>query len=151
MQTQKSLDEFKNEPFTDYSKPENAEAMKAAIERVKSELGREYPIIINGVKIELPNKFSSVNPAKKAEVVGIFSDADEDAEYLVGKAIDSATVAFETWRYVAPAERAEYLFKAATIIRDRKHYYSAWMCFETGKTWAEADGDTAEAIDFLEF
>ncbi len=151
MQTQKSLDEFKNEPFTDYSKPENAEAMQQAIDQVKSELGREYPIIINGVKIELPNKFSSVNPAKKAEVVGQFSDADEDAVYLVSKAIDAATVAFETWRYVAPATRAEYLFKAATIIRDRKHYYSAWMCFETGKTWAEADGDTAEAIDFLEF
>lgn len=151
MQTQRSLDEFKNEPFTDYSKPENAEAMKAAIAEVQADLRREYPIIINGEKINLETKFNSINPAKKNEVVGIFSDADADAEDLVGKAIDAATEAFETWRFVSAAERAEYLFKAAKIIHDRKHYYSAWMCFETGKTWAEADGDTAEAIDFLEF
>ncbi len=151
MQTKQILDEFKNEPFTDYSKPENAEAMKAAIAEVQNELGKEYPIIINGEKIKLAEKFNSINPAKKAEIVGIFSDADADAENLVGKAIDAAAEAFETWRYVSPQERAEYLFKAAKIIRERKHYYSAWMCFETGKTWAEADGDTAEAIDFLEF
>ncbi|MCU0239029.1 MAG: L-glutamate gamma-semialdehyde dehydrogenase [Pyrinomonadaceae bacterium] len=151
MQTKLTLDEFRNEPFTDYSKPENAQAMKDAIAQVQSELGREYPIIINGEKIMLDSKFSSVNPGKKAEVVGIFSDADSDAENLVSQAIDAASEAFETWRFVSPAERAEYLFKAATIIRDKKHYYSAWMCFETGKTWAEADGDTAEAIDFLEF
>lgn len=151
MQTKLTLDEFKNEPFTDYSKTENAEAMKAAIAEVQSELGREYPVIINGEKIELSTKFNSINPAKKSEVVGIFSDADSDAENLVGKAIDAASEAFETWRFVSPQERAEYLFKAAKIIRDRKHYFSAWMCFETGKTWAEADGDTAEAIDFLEF
>ena len=48
MQTQRVLDEFKNEPFTDYSKPENAEAMRAAIEKVRGELGREYPVVING-------------------------------------------------------------------------------------------------------
>ena len=42
MQTQRVLDEFKNEPFTDYSKPENADAMRAALEKVRGELGREY-------------------------------------------------------------------------------------------------------------
>jgi 1-pyrroline-5-carboxylate dehydrogenase len=151
MQTKQILDEFRNEPFTDYTQPENAEAMKKAIAEVQSELGKEYPVIINGEKIELAAKFNSINPAKKSEVVGIFSDADADAENLVAKAIDAASEAFETWRYVSPQERVEYLFKAATILRERKHYYSAWMVLETGKTWAEADGDTAEAIDFLEF
>ena len=151
MQTQKTLDEFKNEPFTDYSKAENADAMRAAIEEVRGELGREYPLIINGEKISLETKFESINPAEKSQVVGRFSDADADAENLTAKAIDAATEAFKTWRNVKVEERAEYLFKAAKIIRDRKHYYSAWMVFETGKTWAEADGDTAEAIDFLEF
>ena len=36
-------------------------------------------------------------------------------------------------------------------MRKRKHELSAWMVFEVAKTWAEADGDTAEAIDFMEF
>ncbi len=151
MQTQKSLDEFKNEPFTDYSKPENSEAMKQAIEKVRGELGMQYPIVINGEKINLESKFESSNPAKKSEVVGVFSEGDKDAENLVNQAIEAATEAFKTWRYVSAEVRAEYLFKAAQIIRERKHYFSAWMCFETSKTWAEADGDTAEAIDFLEF
>jgi len=150
MQTQKSFDEFKNEPFTDFSKADEAEAMKAAIEQVRSELGRDYPIIINGEKIDLETKFESINPANKAEIVGRFSDADSD-ESLTEKAIDAAAEAFKTWRSVSPEERAEYLFKVAAIIRERKHYFSAWMIFETGKTWGEADGDTAEAIDFCEF
>jgi 1-pyrroline-5-carboxylate dehydrogenase len=151
MQTQKSLDEFVNEPFTDFSAPENAAAIRAAIEQVRGELGREYPLIVNGERIETAQKFSSINPAEKSQVVGVFSDADADAENLTAKAIESATMAFKLWQHVSPAERAEYLFKAAAILRERKHYYSAWMIFETGKTWAEADGDTAEAIDFLEF
>jgi 1-pyrroline-5-carboxylate dehydrogenase len=151
MQTQKSLDEFRNEPFTDFSVAENAEAMRAAIEQVRSELGREYPIVIGGEKITLSEKFESYNPANKNEVIGKFSEVDAEAENLVNKAIETATNAFKTWRNVPAAERAEYLFKAAEIIRNRKHYFSAWMVFETSKTWAEADGDTAEAIDFLEF
>ncbi len=151
MQTQKSLDEFRNEPFVDFSIAENADAMKAAITQVISELGRDYPIIINGEKIDLQAKFASINPAAKTEVIGNFSDADSDAENLVNKAIDAATDAFKTWRFVTAVERADYLFRAAAIMRERKHYYSAWMVVEVGKTWAEADGDTAEAIDFLEF
>ena len=151
MQTQTSLDEFRNEPFTDFSVQENADAIRAAIEQVKCEIGREYPMIINGERITLNEKFESRNPANKAQIVGVFSEADADAQNLVDKAIDAATNAFKLWRQVSPADRAEYLFKAAAIIRERKHYFSAWMVLETAKTWAEADGDTAEAIDFLEF
>ncbi len=150
MQTQRVLDEFKNEPFTDYSKPENAEAMKAAIEKVRGELGREYPVVIDGEKITLDSKFESYNPANKSEVVGVFSEVDTDTS-LVDRAIDAATEAFKSWRKVSPSERAEYAFKMADIMRQRKHELSAWMVVEVAKTWAEADGDTAEAIDFLEF
>ena len=46
------------------------------------------------------------------------------------------------------ASRAQEL---ADIMRRRKHELSAWMVLEVAKTWAEADGDTAEAIDFAEF
>ncbi|MEO5858483.1 MAG: L-glutamate gamma-semialdehyde dehydrogenase [Pyrinomonadaceae bacterium] len=150
MQTQRVLDEFKNEPFTDYSKPENAAAMKDAIEKVRSELGKEYSVVINGEKITLDRKFESYNPANKTEVIGVFSEVDTDTS-LVDKAIDAATEAFKSWRNVAPTERAEYAFKMADLMRQRKHELSAWMVVEVAKTWAEADGDTAEAIDFLEF
>ena len=150
MQTQKVLDEFRNEPFTDFSKPENADAITAAIEKVRIELGREYPILINGEKITLDSKFKSINPAKTSEIVGVFSEVDTDTT-LVDKAIEAASNAFLIWRNVPAADRAEYLFKAADLMRRRKHELSAWMIFEVSKTWAEADGDVAEAIDFCEF
>jgi 1-pyrroline-5-carboxylate dehydrogenase len=150
MQTQKVLDEFRNEPFTDFSKPENGDAIRAAIEKVRSELGREYPVVINGEKIKLDSKFRSINPAKTSEVVGVFSEVDTDTS-LVDKAIEAASNVFAIWRNVPAADRAEYLFKAADLMRRRKHELSAWMIFEVSKTWAEADGDVAEAIDFCEF
>jgi 1-pyrroline-5-carboxylate dehydrogenase len=144
------MDEFKNEPFTDFSIPENAAAMMAALEKIKSELGREYPIVIGGEKIVLKSKFKSYDPGKKTEVVGVFSEVDADTG-LVDKAIDAASHAFDSWKNVAPAIRADYLFRIADLLRQRKHEFSAVMVYEVSKTWAEADGDTAEAIDFLEF
>jgi 1-pyrroline-5-carboxylate dehydrogenase len=39
----------------------------------------------------------------------------------------------------------------AAALRRRKHEFSATMVYEVAKTWAEADADTAEAIDFLEY
>ncbi len=150
MQTQRTLDEFRNEPFTDFSKPENADAFRAALEKVKHELGREYPMTVNGGKVTLGSKFESRNPANTAQVVAVFSEGDTDIS-VAERAIDAATEAFKTWRNVPYAERAEYLFKIASIMRQRKHELSAWMVYEVAKTWAEADGDTAEAIDFAEF
>ena len=144
------MSEFKNEAFLDYTNPETAAQMRAAIEKVRSELGREYPVIINGEKIVLENKFQSINPAMKSEVVGVFSEGDTDTS-LVEKAIAAATNAFKTWRNVPFETRAEYLFKIADVMRERKHELSAWMVFEVAKTWAEADGDTAEAIDFCDY
>ena len=99
MQTQKSLDEFRNEPFTDFSMAENAEAMRAAIEQVRSELGREYPIVINGEKIALEEKFESYQSGGKiASCRRFFAKAIMMRKILSNRAIDSATEAFKIWR-----------------------------------------------------
>src|SRR5215212_8437282 len=140
--------EFRNEPFTDFSKEENARAMRAAIEKVRGELGREYPLVIGGERIETNNKFESFNPANKTEVVGRFQKATEE---LARRSVETAHENFKTWRNTPAGERAGVLFRAAASLRERKHEMSAWMIYEVGKTWAEADGDTAEAIDFCEF
>src|SRR5918911_5685478 len=140
--------EFRNEPFTDFGREENARQMRAAIEKVRGELGREYPLVIGGERIKADAKFESFNPARKTEVVGRFQKATED---LARRSVETAHETFKTWRYTSATERAELLFRVASILRERKHEMSAWMIFEVGKTWAEADGDTAEAIDFCEF
>src|SRR5690625_2648796 len=58
---------------------------------------------------------------------------------------------FETWRKSDAKMRADILFRAAAIVRRRKHEFTALLIKEGGKPWNEADADTAEAIDFLEY
>jgi 1-pyrroline-5-carboxylate dehydrogenase len=140
--------EFRNEPLTDFSKEENAQAMRTALEKVKSELGREYPLVIGGERITTDSKLDSYNPANRTQLVGRFQKATKE---LASQAVESAYNAFQDWKNTDAGERAEFLFRVGTIIRDRKHELSAWMVHEVAKSWAEADGDTAEAIDFCEF
>ncbi len=140
--------EFTNEPFTDFRDPTNATTMRAALDTVRAQLGRTYPLVIGGERITTEETLPSFNPANKAEVVGRASSA---TTAHADQAIAAATSAFETWRKVPASERAGYLLRAAEIMRQRKFEYSAWLVFEASKSWAEADADVAEAIDFLIF
>src|SRR5687768_8672270 len=130
-----SLPEFRNEPLTDFSKPEQKAAMEAAIEKVRGELGRDYPLIIGGERITGLKTWSSTNPAHKDEVLATFQKGTRDH---VDKAVDAAWTAFESWKRQPVDVRAGLLLKAADLMRQRKHEFSAAMIFEVGKTWAEA-------------
>ena len=143
-----ALSKFKNEPLTDFSKPAQRKAMEKALVKVRSEFSKEYPIVIGGEEIRTNEKFNSLNPSKPSQSVGVFQKANVD---LANKAVEAAAEKFEEWKWTEPKKRAEYLFKAAKLMRNRKHEFSAVMVYEVGKTWPEADADTAEAIDFLEF
>jgi len=140
--------EFRNEPLTDFNNEENAQAMRAALEKVSSQLGREYPLVIGGERITTDSKLDSYNPANRTQLVGRFNKATKE---LATRAVDAAYQAFQTWRSTPAQERSDLLRRVAAMLRERKHEFSAWMVYEVAKTWPEADGDTAEAIDFLEF
>ena len=140
--------EFRNEPFTDFTKEENAQAMRDAIAKVGGQLGREYPLVIGGERITTDSKLDSFNPANRTQLVGRFNKATKE---LANRAVEKAAEAFESWKHTPAEERAALLFRVAEIMRERKHELSAWMIHEVAKTWPEADGDTAEAIDFCEF
>ena len=142
------LTPFKNEPLTDFSVKENAERMRAALEKVESELGKTYKLFIDGKWIEADETFVSINPSEKDQVVGVFQKATVDH---VNQAVEAATKAFEFWSRVPPEERAMVLIRAAHVLRQRKLEFAAWQVFEVGKNWVEADADVAEAIDYLEF
>ncbi len=140
--------DFRNEPFVDFKSSANEHAMKAALERVGDMLGHEYELVIGGERVRTGKKLRSVNPAKPAQVVGIHQEAGpENAE----QAIAAALKAFDTWQFVPVDQRTSLLLRAAAIIRDRKFEFCAWLVYEVGKNWAEADADVAETIDFLEF
>ncbi|HUG02291.1 MAG TPA: L-glutamate gamma-semialdehyde dehydrogenase [Longimicrobiales bacterium] len=142
------LPEFRNEPFTDFDDPENARRMEEALDRVRGELGRTYPMVIGGEEEKLADTFDSVNPAEPLQVIGRFPNGG--AEHA-DRAIEAAERAFEAWRRVPAAERARYLVDAAAAMRERKFDLAALMVLEVSKSWAEADGDVAEAIDFAEY
>ncbi|MGD7024944.1 L-glutamate gamma-semialdehyde dehydrogenase [Rossellomorea vietnamensis] len=139
---------YKHEPFTDFSKEDNQQAFKEGLKLVDSYLGQDYPLTIGGEKITTEDKIVSVNPANKEQVVGRVSKASRE---LAEKAMNEAYDTFQTWRKVKPETRADILFKAAAIVRRRKHEFSAILVREAGKPWNEADADTAEAIDFMEY
>lgn len=139
---------FVNEPITDFSKPEQRQAQASALEQVKSQLGRTYPLIIGGKRIQNGQTFASVNPANPEQIIGYFASATPEQ---VNEAVQAAAATFEHWRRVPAEERAGYLFAAADLLRQRRFIMNAWMIYETSKSWIEADGDTAEAIDFLEY
>ncbi|WP_040205405.1 L-glutamate gamma-semialdehyde dehydrogenase [Neobacillus jeddahensis] len=139
---------YKHEPFTDFSVEDNRQAYLQALKTVEGYLGQDYDLVIGGEKITTEDKIVSYNPSNKEEVIGRVSKANQE---LAEKAMQAAVEAFKTWKKTKPEVRADVLFKAAAIIRRRKHEFSALMTKEAGKPWREADADTAEGIDFLEY
>jgi len=139
---------FRNEPATDFSLPENARRMKEALARVGAELGREYDMVIGDKLIKTSEKIKSFNPAHPSQVVGVFQHAETEH---VGPAVQAALAAFASWRKTTVEERATLLHNVAAILRQRKFEFCAWMVYEVGKNWAEADADLGETIDFAEF
>ena len=139
---------FTNEEFVDFTTPENKRAMQAALSEVESNLGHEYDLVIGGRRLLTTDKIVSVNPARPSQVIGIHQKAEaEHAE----EAMQAAQTAFLTWSRTPVAERAALLFRTADLIRERKFEFCAWLTYEVGKNWAEADADVGETIDFLEF
>ncbi len=139
---------FRMEPFTDFSDKENVKQYHEGLKTVEGYLGREYPLVINGERVKTSNTYVSKNPSDHGEEIGTVHQAGiKETE----KAMVAALDAFETWKHVPAEVRADVLFKAAAIIRKRKFEFSALMTKEAGKPYNEADADTAEAIDFLEY
>jgi 1-pyrroline-5-carboxylate dehydrogenase len=122
--------------------------MKAALQSVAGQFGREYDLVIGGKRIKTEGKIRSINPARPAQLVGIHQKAGlEHAEVAMKAALE----AFESWSRVSSEERVQLLVRVAKIIRSRHFELCAWLTYETGKNWAEADADVGETIDFLEF
>ncbi|MDQ2681734.1 MAG: L-glutamate gamma-semialdehyde dehydrogenase [Candidatus Eremiobacteraeota bacterium] len=147
-QTLEALAPFKNESIKSFKEPSDIAGMQAAIAQVRAEFGRVYPLVIDGERIETEKKIDSINPANPDEIVGRVSAASLDQ---ANRAVEVAAATFESWKSTPAIRRADYLFRAAALVRERRFHFNALLVTEVGKSWPEADGDTAEAIDFLEF
>jgi 1-pyrroline-5-carboxylate dehydrogenase len=143
-----SLPAFANEHVADFSQPHNREAMEKALREVHSQLGRDYDLLIAGRREKTSDKLRSLNPSRPSEVVGIHSKATAE---MAREAVESAYEFFPQWAATPAAKRVDTLLRAAALIRKRKFEFDAWLVYEAGKTWPEADADVCEAIDFCEY
>jgi 1-pyrroline-5-carboxylate dehydrogenase len=139
---------FVSEPAVDFRKQENVRKIRAAIEKVRGQLGHEYDLIIGGRRVKTADKIKSVNPAKPSQIVGLHQKAGKEQ---VEPALNAALKAFESWSRTSTEERAALLFRVGDLLRERKFEFMAWLVFEVSKNWPEADGDIAETIDFCEY
>ena len=139
---------FTNEAIRTFTASADVASMEAALARARGDFGRHYPPIVDGNELQTTSKIDSRNPAHPDVVVGTVGSA---SHAQATEAIEVAARTFETWKRVPAADRAAYLFRAAELVRARRDDYNALLTYEVGKSWIEADADTAEAIDFLEF
>jgi 1-pyrroline-5-carboxylate dehydrogenase len=148
MATMTEIPAFTNEAFLDWSDAENVRQMEAALEQVRGEFDRTYPLLIGGRKITEGERDAAHSPSQRDLVIGhtVRATAEQARE-----AIGAAEEAFRTWRKVPWEERADYLFRAADALRARRFEFAAVMVYEVSKSWVEADADVAELIDFAEY
>lgn len=139
---------FVNEHHADFAHAHQRASFAAAIETVRGQLGQHYDMVIGAERRRGESALYSHNPARSDELVGTVACATiEDAE----DAIRGAYEAFPAWATTPVEERAALLRALAEEMRRRRDEISAWMVFEVGKSWREADADTAEAIDFCDY
>jgi 1-pyrroline-5-carboxylate dehydrogenase len=65
--------------------------------------------------------------------------------------VEESYAAFPKWAATPAEERIRKAVEVARLIRARKFEFDAWLVYEAGKTWSEADADVSEAIDFCEY
>jgi 1-pyrroline-5-carboxylate dehydrogenase len=142
------LEDFRNETFTDFSQAESRSAFEAALTRLERQKGAEIPVVVGGRRLRTGHVLENRNPADRSDVLSRHHLADRKT---AEKALEAAVKAQVPWGSLPPRERASVLLRAAARMRERKHEFSGTMVLEIGKSWPEADVETAEAIDFLEF
>jgi RHH-type transcriptional regulator, proline utilization regulon repressor / proline dehydrogenase / delta 1-pyrroline-5-carboxylate dehydrogenase len=141
-------DTYENAPLVNFVHRQSQEQMRTALREVRARFGQQYPLVINGQKINTGKFMPSLNPSNPAEIVGSVAEAGIPEAEAAAKA---ARDAFGHWCRVSVEHRAQLLERVATIMDRRRFELSAFEVYEVGKPWAEADGDIREAIDFLLF
>jgi len=146
------LPEFENEPGLDFSNTEIQKNLDAALGKVRRSIsGRYFPMLISGREVSHDGKYiERENPSDIKEILGYTCAArKEDVDEAISIMKDSREV--REWMMASHEERAWYLKRAASTLRDRRYLFLALLMLEAGKTRWEADGEFCEAIDFLEY
>jgi len=136
------------EPYSDFHDPHVRDGFGAELEAVRGRLGADWPLIIDGEPVVTGAWIASYDPSAVDRLVGRAAAAGPEQ---IENAFAAAQRAQASWGALPMAHRARALVKLAAVMRRHKWELAAWEVFEAAKTYAEAEGDVAEAIDFCEY
>ena len=142
---------FKNEPFADFTEERTRLDFQNALDALDARIcsGQLHATaLIDGKAHSSTRSIASVDPSCPDVTIG---KVDLAGESHVAAALESLQRGFPSWRDTAFSERARLIRDVGLRIRARKFDFAALLVREAGKTWREADGDVAEAIDFCEY
>ncbi|MCC6954346.1 MAG: proline dehydrogenase family protein, partial [Deltaproteobacteria bacterium] len=144
-------DRFANLPLMDFSEDAARSRFAKAIDSLRGRVRSTPEIVkpvVEGEYVAANRSLDSISPEDPSLVVARVQLADEA---LATRAVEGLARSFATWRDTPVARRADILFRAAELMTARRVELAAVMVLEAGKQWAEADGDVAEAVDFLNY
>src|SRR5438105_2283618 len=95
-----------------------------AIDRVKTDFGKSYPLVIGGREVRSSSQFDDRSPIDTRIVLGRFQSATREQ---VRDAVATAKAAFPTWSARPWRERVSLMKKAADAIRTHRWDLSALM------------------------
>jgi 1-pyrroline-5-carboxylate dehydrogenase len=119
-----------------------------ALVKLKSELGREYPLFIGGEKRHAVEKFEDRSPINADWVLGRFQKGGVDDAKA---AIAAAREAFPAWSALPWQRRVRYLRAVAALINERVFEFAAIDSLEVGKNRMESLGDVQETADLIAY
>jgi len=128
--------------------PDVRAGFDAAIETVRGQLGRSYPLRIAGAPREAASHIESRNPADTRIVVARVASGSADD---VRDAVAAARAAFPAWSRTPWQERSRLLDRAADIVRRRRYELAVWLIHEMGKNRVEALGEIEETADLIAY
>jgi len=87
------------------------------------------------------------NPATGRQTGAVdFASVEE-----VDQAVQAAKAAFETWRHVSLAKRAELFFTIRELVHERREEAAKLLTQEHGKVLSDALGEVTRGLEVIEF
>jgi 1-pyrroline-5-carboxylate dehydrogenase len=117
-----------------------------AAERVRSELGKEWPFVVNGEERWTDEKYEEPSPIDSDLIIGRFSQATPQD---VDDAVKAAKGFALEWERMGWKERVRILRSVADVMEDRLFDLAALMAYEVGKNRLEALGDVQETAELI--
>jgi RHH-type proline utilization regulon transcriptional repressor/proline dehydrogenase/delta 1-pyrroline-5-carboxylate dehydrogenase len=140
--------EFHNASYLDFSKKVVREDFVQALRQAQNLLPMKVGVFIAGEELKTDHGVEHMSPNNTQQIAAIVMQAHGEA---ADQALAHCVEIFPKLRSQTPSERAVCLRNLAHILHEDRYELAALMCHEVGKTWAEADADVVEAIDFCNY